>query len=341
MDTTDRRIQTISLVVLTVIVCGLVLHLLKIVFLPFVLAVFVSLGLSALVTFQVRHLRLPINAAVLSTLLLTLVLFWLVGLLVVTSVEQMISSAPVYETQLNRLVHEGFRLLRVEHIGLDASALSKPMQQLPIQNMIEDLGENLLGAASMTTMVLLYVIYLLFLLPRQQTEPALWREITARVRGYLLAKTATSAALGILVWLTLVLCEVQFAMLFGLLAFLLNFVPMAGPVVASLAPWPIILLSPDLGLVAILIALLTPGALFFVIGNFVEPKVLGRSVQLQPLAVLLALMFWGVLWGPLGVLLATPITGILALLASYSPLTRPIARLVADRPGSGSSRATV
>jgi AI-2 transport protein TqsA len=78
-----------------------------------------------------------------------------------------------------------------------------------------------------------------------------------------------------------------------------------------------------------------------VIGNFVEPKVLGRSVQLQPLAVLLALMFWGVLWGPLGVLLATPITGILALLASYSPLTRPIARLVADRPGSGSSRATV
>ncbi|WP_462321429.1 AI-2E family transporter [Halochromatium sp.] len=335
MEITERRIQTISLVVLTVIVCGVVLHLLKIVFLPFVLAVFVSLGLSALVGLQVRYLRLPINLAVVSTLLLTLVLFWLAGLLIVTSVEQMISSASVYETQLNRLMQEGFRLLRVEHIGIDSAALTQPLQQLPIQTLIEDLGSNLLDMASMTTMVFLYVIYLLFLLPRQRQEPALWREITARVRAYLIAKTATSAALGLLIGLVLAFCEIQFAMLFGLLAFMLNFVPMAGPVIAALAPWPIILLSPDLGLVAMLISLFTPGTLFFVIGNFVEPKVLGRSVQLQPLAVLLALIFWGVLWGPLGVLLATPITGILTLLASYSPLTRPIARLVADRPQPG------
>lgn len=332
METTERRIQTLSLAILTVIVCGVVLHLLQIVFLPFVLAVFVSLGLSALVSLQVKHLRLPINAAVISTLLLTLVLFWLAGLLVVTSVEQMVSSAAVYETQLNRLLHELFKLLRVEHVGIDAATLSQPLQQLPIQSLIEDLGTSLLDAASMTAMVFLYVIYLLFLLPRQQLQPPLWHEITVRVRAYLLAKTATSAVLGLSVGVVLAFCEIQFAMLFGLLAFLLNFVPMAGPVVASLAPWPIILLSPDLGLAAMLVALFTPGSLFFVIGNFVEPKVLGRSVQLQPLAVLLALMFWGVLWGPLGVLLATPITGILALLASYSPLTRPIARLVADRP---------
>jgi len=335
VETTDHRIQTISLVVLTLIVCGLVLHLLKIVFLPFVLAVFVALGLSSLVGLQVRYLRLPINLAVISTLLLTLVLFWLAGLLIVTSVEQMISSASVYERQLNRLMQEGFRLLRVEHIGIDPSVLTQPLQQLPIQNLIEDLGSNLLDMASMTAMVFLYVIYLLFLLPRQRPETALWREITTRVRAYLIAKTATSAALGLLIGIVLALCEIPFAMLFGLLAFMLNFVPMAGPLIASLAPWPIILLSPDLGLVAMLFSLFTPGTLFFIIGNFVEPKVLGRSVQLQPLAVLLALIFWGVLWGPLGVLLATPITGILALLASYSPLTRPIARLVADRPQPG------
>jgi AI-2 transport protein TqsA len=80
-----------------------------------------------------------------------------------------------------------------------------------------------------------------------------------------------------------------------------------------------------------LVALLLPGTLFFIIGNFIEPKVLGRSVELHPLAVLLALMFWGVLWGPMGILLATPMTGILALLASYTPVARPIASVLAGK----------
>jgi predicted PurR-regulated permease PerM len=133
----------------------------------------------------------------------------------------------------------------------------------------------------------------------------------------------------------LALCGVQFAMVFGLFAFLLNFVPLAGPLVASLAPWPIVLLSPDLSLPATVIGFLLPGTLFFIIGNFVEPKVLGRSVELQPLAVLLPLMFWGVLWGPMGILLATPVTGILALLASYSPLTEPIATVLSGKPSGG------
>ncbi len=79
------------------------------------------------------------------------------------------------------------------------------------------------------------------------------------------------------------------------------------------------------------IAPLFPATAFFIVANFVEPKTLGRSVQIQPLAVLLALMFWGVLWGPLEIVLATPITGILALLASDSSLTRPVANLWPSR----------
>lgn len=328
MKTSDIRIQTICLVILTSIVCGVVLHLLEILFLPFLLAVFISLGLSPVVSLLVERLRLPTTAAIGITLLITLILFWLVGLLLVTSVEQMASSASTYENQLNELVRRTLQVLHLQHFGIDPELLSRPLRYLPIRSLIEDLATNILDAVSMFLMVFLYVLYLLFLLPQKQQEPALWRDIATRIRAYLISKSSVSLLIGVLIGIALAPCGVQFAIAFGLFACLLNFVPLIGPVIASLAPWPIVLLSPDLSTPVMVIALLFPGTLFFIVANFVEPKVLGRSVQLQPLAVLLALMFWGVLWGPLGIVLATPITGILALLASYSPLTQPVANLL-------------
>jgi len=86
METSDRRIQTICLVSLTTIVCGVILHRLQVLFLPFLLAVFISLGLSSFINLLVQRLRLPTTAAVGIALLITLVLFWLLGLLLVTSV---------------------------------------------------------------------------------------------------------------------------------------------------------------------------------------------------------------------------------------------------------------
>ena len=331
METSDRRIQTICLVILTIIVCGVVLHLLRILFLPFLLAVFISLGLSSFIGLLVRRLRLPTTAAVGITLLITLVLFWLVGLLLVTSVEQMVTSASAYENRLNELVGGAFRVLRLQHFGVDPELLTRPLHYLPIQSLIADLAASILDAVSMSMMVFLYVLYLLFLLPQKQQEPALWREIATRARAFLIAKSAVSLLLGVLIGIALAFCGVPFAMVFGLFACLLNFVPLVGPVVASLAPWPIVLLSPDLSTPIMVIALLFPGALFFIVANFVEPRILGRSVQLHPLTVLLALMFWGVLWGPLGIVMATPITGILALLASYSSVTRPVANLLSGQ----------
>jgi AI-2 transport protein TqsA len=328
MDLSESRLQTICLLILTVIVCGAVLHLLQIVFMPFVLAVFVSLGLSSLVSLQVHRLRLPVPVAVVTTLLLTSILFWLIGLLIVNSVEQILASASLYETQFHGLAHKLFKLFRFERFGLTPSQVIEPMQHLPIQSLIIATGSSILDIASLSFMVLLYVSYLLFVFARERLDSALWRETVTRVRSYLLVKTAVSVITGWLIGMTLWLCDVQFALAFGLIGCLLNFIPYAGPMIASLAPWPIILLTPDLAPPAMMVSLFVPGTLFFIVGNFIEPKVLGKSVQLHPLAVLLALIFWGALWGPLGVLLATPITGILALLSSYLSITRPLASIL-------------
>jgi AI-2 transport protein TqsA len=329
MDLTETRLQTLCLVILTVIVCGAVLNLLQIVFMPFVLAVMIALGLSALVAVLVGRLHLPLTLALTATLLLTCLLFWLAGLLVVNAAEQMVNSAGLYEHQLHDLARGLFRILRFDRFGLNADQLVRPLQHIPIQPMILAVGSSILDIVSLSLMVFLYVSYLLVVFVRPRNDIPLWRDIVARVRSFLLAKTLISVVTGLLIGVTLWGCGIQFAVVFGLFAGLLNFIPYLGPLVASLAPWPIVLLSPDLPIAPLLIALFVPGTLFFIVGNFIEPKWLGKSVQLHPLAVLVALIFWGVLWGTLGILLATPLTGILALLLSNLPATRPLARLLA------------
>lgn len=331
MESSDQRLQTTCLLILTIIVCGGVLHLLQIVVMPFVLAIFISLGLSAVVKWQVSKFHFPIYLAVLTTLLLTLVLFWLVGLLVVNSVEQMVASAGLYENQLNGLLQQLFKTLRLDHLGLEIEQWTKSLEHFQIQSLILDMSASIIDAVSLSLMVFLYVIYLLFVFAAESGEVGVWHEIAGRIKAYLFAKAMISATVGLLIGMVLSFCAIQSAMAFGLLGGLLNFIPYAGPLVASLAPWPVILLSPELSTTAMLISLFFPGALFTIVGNFVEPKILGRSMQLHPLAVLLALMFWGVLWGPIGVLLATPITGVLALLSSYLSLTRPIANVLAGK----------
>jgi len=243
----------------------------------------------------------------------------------------MVASAGLYESRINDLIQKLFKTVRLDHLGLEIEQWTKSLEHFQVQSLILDMSASILDVASLSLMVFLYVIYLLFVLAQEKGEIGVWREIAGRIKSYLFAKAMISAAVGLAIGMVLYFCHIQSAMAFGFFSGLLNFIPYAGPLVASLAPWPVVLLSPELSTSALLVSLFFPGTLFTIVGNFVEPKVLGRSMQLHPLAVLLALMFWGVLWGPIGVLLATPITGVLALLSSYLPLTRPIANVLAGK----------
>ena len=126
------------------------------------------------------------------------------------------------------------------------------------------------------------------------------------VRGYLVIKTLTSLATGLLIGLFLTLLSVDFAALWGLLAFLLNYIPSIGSFVASIPPVLLTLLQNQPGL-AILVAV---GflAVNVTIGNGIEPRVMGQGLGLSTLVVFLSLILWGWLLGPVGMLLAVPLT---------------------------------
>ncbi len=178
------------------------------------------------------------------------------------------------------------------------------------------------------------LIYVFFLILGSKDSPQLSPSIKAideQVRGYLLLKTVISLVTGLAFGAALWLLGVPMALTFGLLAFLMNYIPNVGPVVASLLPVPFILLSPEGSIWWMILAITITMGIQIISGSVIEPKVMGESSDLHPVVVLLALMFWGMMWGITGMFLATPITAGMKIVLEGYPSTQPFADLLAGR----------
>lgn len=152
-------------------------------------------------------------------------------------------------------------------------------------------------------------------------------EIAVKVRRHMLALTITSAVSGVATYLYALALGLEFAALWGITAFLLNYIPTIGPTLAVFPPTLYSFLQFD-GLGRPLAVFAGMGAIEFFIGNFVDPKIEGRVLSLSPVVVLFAIVFWGWMWGVLGALLAVPIMAALVIVADQFPGTRWIAALM-------------
>jgi AI-2 transport protein TqsA len=119
--------------------------------------------------------------------------------------------------------------------------------------------------------------------------------------------------------------------MFGFLAFLLNFIPTVGSIIATLLPLPVVLLSPELSVTTKILALAVPAALQIVLGNAIQPKVLGNALDLHPIVILISLIFWSMIWGVAGAFLATPMTAVLRIVLERIPATKPLSEILAGR----------
>jgi AI-2 transport protein TqsA len=155
--------------------------------------------------------------------------------------------------------------------------------------------------------------------------------INAAIGRYVAIKTFTSAVTGLLTTALLWLFGVNYALMWGLLAFVANFVPYLGALVAVLLPVAMGLVQFGFVWQPLTIGILLT-LLQMVVGNFVEPRLLGRGLGISPLLVVLALAFWGLVWGIPGMILSTPLTVVLKIVLENMPATRPLARLFSDAP---------
>ena len=152
-------------------------------------------------------------------------------------------------------------------------------------------------------------------------------------------KFFVSATTGILVGVILYVMGLELALVFGVLAFLLNFIPNIGSVIATLLPIPVALVQFD-SLATVGLVVLLPGAVQITIGNLIEPKIMGDGLDLSPVTILLSLVLWGLMWGIVGMLLAAPITAVLRIVLQHFETTRPLGEILAGRfPGDALEEA--
>ena len=156
--------------------------------------------------------------------------------------------------------------------------------------------------------------------------------VMTQVHRYLVIKTAISLVTGVILGTWVWILGVDFPVLWGLLTFLLNYIPNLGSIMAAVPPVLLALIQPGGGLtVAIMVAVgyITVNLAF---GNVVEPRVMGQRLGLSTLVVFLSLVFWGWVWGGVGMLLSVPLTMVVKIVLENSSELRWIAVLLDKSP---------
>ena len=198
-------------------------------------------------------------------------------------------------------------------------------------NIFQNAVGTVLDVLSNTVFVTIFVIFLLAGRNPHAVRSGVYADIDLKIRKYIITKLGVSAVTGILVWVTLRLIGLELAVVFGILAFMLNFIPSIGSVISTFLPLPVAMAQFQGELMPILLVVLIPGAVQIVMGNGIEPKLMGDGLNLHPVSILLALSFWGLLWGVVGMFLAAPITAVVRIILMQFEAFKPLGQLLAGK----------
>lgn len=316
-----------SLMVLATVALASALVYTRNVMIPFVLAIFITSVVAPLVDFQVVRWHVPRWIAILVTLLLVLVLLALVSVVLIMAVQSMVHLAHDYSSQVVHLSEQAVARLKTYRVDIDQTQITAELEaHLP--GAITQTAGTVKEIVSHAFLIVFFVVFLLVGRNPRLRRDDIYAKIESTIRGYITTMTAIALVTALLVGLVLWGFGLRMAWLFALLVFFFTYIPSVGPIIATLLPVPVAVTqfqNPWM----ILAIVAVPGAIHMGIGNLVTPKLMGRGLELHPVTVLLALAFWGLLWGVVGMILAVPIVALLRIVLSRFNTTRPLANLLA------------
>lgn len=313
--------------------------------LPFVIAIalwyLINTLSAAFENIELGGFKLPRLACLMASIFTFLFVIWALVSFLSGSLNEVIEVVPTYQKNLTT---------RLENMPfVDFALLSQQSLMTTVADWI-DLPAYATSIATSFASILasggLILIYILFLFLEQGKFDgkitALFsegekegdaRKIIAKVRDdiqkYISIKMFTSTLTGSLSYLLLRVLDVDFAGVWGLLIFLLNFIPTVGSIIATIFPALIALAQSD-GYTLFFFVLAGIGALQVLIGNIIEPRMMGSSFNLSPIVILLNLALWGTIWGIIGMLLCVPFLIIITIILSHFPSTRAIAIMLSS-----------
>jgi AI-2 transport protein TqsA len=327
------------------LIVGWVLYVGKAIFVPAVLGaviVYVIVGLAhAFGRLSGLGRRLPLQVRYLFSIAVIGLVFFLLAYLVMANKERAMALAPQYQQSLLAVIQRMAVYFGLETEPSWNTLRQELMAQINLQPLLGSLLASLGSIIVTFVVVFLYATFLLIerryfetKLANLSDDPArvarireVIETINRRIGSYLALKTLLSLLLGVVSYGVMRLYGLEFAALWAVLAAFLNFIPYVGSVLGVILPVLMAVVQfGDLGLILTLLLALT--SVQFVIGNFLDPYVMGNSLNLSPFAILISLALWSELWGVPGAFLAVPITAIATIVFSALSGTRPIAVLL-------------
>jgi AI-2 transport protein TqsA len=303
---------------------------------PFLLAVVVATILIPPLQWLVKH-RLPLPVAML-VLSLGLLLAWIpLAAILGASFDSFVVALPAYQEKIQAMVISVSTWLGEQGIEAGRAAVEDLVQPAAALAFVRQLGSGLGGALANFFLILLTVIFILGEASGfpGKARDALgdragvidsFREFSDRLQEYLRIKTLVSLMTGVTIALWLWIVGLDFPMLWGVLAFLLNYVPNIGSIFAAVPAILLALVALDwTGVLLVIAGFIAVNVIF---GNIVEPRMMGKGLGLSTLVVFVSLVFWGWVLGPVGMLLSGPLTMVLKIALETDPRTRWFAVLL-------------
>jgi len=321
----------VTLAAVVIIIAGLISA--KTIVIPILLSVFITILISPLLIWlQAKGLNNTFS--MIAAVLILIIGMTLFGFLISNSLNEFSLNLPVYEEKMHALVQELIAFMQAQGVEFSEKMISELIDPTKMAQFVSGILKGMGAALTNGLMILLLVIFMLLeasILPKKllaihADASSHAQEFLNNVKQYMMIKSVFSAITGLLVYIALLFIGLDYALLWGVLAFLLNFVPNIGSIIAAIPA--VILALIQLGFIGALEVAVLFLLVNIILGSVLEPKYMGQGLGLSTLVVFVSLIFWGWVFGPVGMLLSIPLTIMLKLALQSYPQTMWIAILL-------------
>ncbi len=336
-----------SLAIIALTAAGVALIALKSILLPFIVAFFLAELAGPSVTY-IKKKGLPTGPAILVIILLTAAAIFLVGKIFYSQVPGFLEEFPSYRQRILDAVDSIAAALPSSVTELVSADWSQILPGKEVAQAVAGTIGTLFSLLGTFLLILLYMVFLLleresFLFRVKKAWPgekgsrliSIVDNIQKQTENYITGKTLTSLLTAALVTLFLSIMQVKFFFIWGLLTFLLNYIPNIGSFIATILPVMMAAVQIDPVFSPVKTAVLAAALITiqFAVGSILEPKLLGDRLRLSPLVVFLSFILWGWIWGVPGMILSVPIAALLKIVFENVETLKPAAILISsDKP---------
>ncbi|RKW21699.1 AI-2E family transporter [Candidatus Gracilibacteria bacterium] len=347
----NLTIVNFSLIIFLVFALFYILYIGQSLIVPFIISILFAFAILGLSKFYEKY-RIPSFLAMTLSVITYILVFYFIGNIIYGNINELIVLAPSYQEKIVSLAKNLF-----DSLGINRNQVTEFMSNIRLQDIFNSIFATLTSLSSNIGAILFYTIFILLEAKyfgrkielmvsnpdKRKDVLEVLHKIENDVKGYFFIKIVVSLMTAILSYIIMISFGLNFALFWALLVFILNFIPNIGSIIAVMFPSLLSFVQPEFTIYTSIFMVVLLTTIQMIVGNVIEPKMMGNKLNLSPLVIIIALSFWGYLWGIIGMLLSVPLVVIMNIILSKFEQTRPISIFLSEKgevatfPGSSIS----